>query len=269
MFKLFKNLFRKKSNNENLRLIWGVGFDREKKLKLHGFNTLQDIIRKPLSELRQVPSIGNHTSVDYMAHAKALLYNKHIRKRTPHILPKKKVEMFIDLEDNGNIIYLIGVLIRENENIKYKYFLEANYNGECGMLEEFITFVKKYDDYVIYHYGDYDNTQLNKMTMKYNKSDDDKKIILSDDILFNMFRIIQYTVAFPIDSLALKSMSKWLEFKRCFKDMDWRIAQSKYHEYINTNNETEKEKLLIKICGYNEDDCRALMAVKDWYKNYM
>ena len=68
-------------------------------------------------------------------------------------------------ENTPQIDYLIGILVRENSKEKYIPFTAKDTDHEKEMLLEFLEFVKKQSDYVIYHYHHYDKSQSKHKTI--------------------------------------------------------------------------------------------------------
>ena len=65
--------------------------------------------------LQGIPKIGSKAK-EFKLQAQAIKHNKAIKK-IDFIFPKRKTEIFLDFEGEfgGDEIYLIGMLIRENQ----------------------------------------------------------------------------------------------------------------------------------------------------------
>ena len=65
------------------------------------------------------------------------------------------------LEDN--IYYLIGLTVKAENATKHHHFWADTRTEQLGIVQQFLTTMLSYDDFVIYHYGSYELTFLKKM----------------------------------------------------------------------------------------------------------
>jgi uncharacterized protein len=128
------------------------------------------------------------------------------------------------------------------------------------MLLEFLEFIKKQNDYVIYHYHHYEKTHLTKMMQNYEIDETTKKMVL--DYLIDVYTVATNSVVFPTYGNGLKQIAPYLGFSWRHKDVSATESISMYLDYVD-NSEEGKVKFQ-KIIDYNEDDCIATRVIKDW-----
>ena len=63
--------------------------------------------------------------------------------------------------------YLIGAIIRKNGKDDYVSFVAKDIDSEESMVKEFVEFLRKQKDYVLYHWAPYEKTHMSKMMEKY------------------------------------------------------------------------------------------------------
>ena len=181
------------------------------------------------------------------------------------------IEIFLDLEGTpgasaGNI-YLIGMVIRkpDSDNLRYVAFNEHDCGGRIGMFREFINVINSLDassDYVIYHWGAYDRTNIDALF------DLPHEIWKREGImsrLVDLHVIITRQYALPLYDTKLKTIAAYVGFEWRQNDVDAMLSYSLYHDYVAKSGQSPD--LLNKVLKYNEDDCLATVKILDWMIN--
>jgi len=269
----WKSYCNKKAVETNdISLVTGVKGKMKNKLTDNKFNTIKKIASANMEELTEIKGIGNNKAEKFITTAKALQAKTHIITDKDKIdFPERKVEIFLDLEGidpttgaDGipQIDYLIGILVRVDSKENYISFTakEAKEDAEKEMLLEFLEFIKKQNDYVIYHYAPYEKTHLTKMMKKYEIDETTKKTVL--DYLIDVHKVATASVAFPTYGNGLKQIAPYIGFRWRHKDVSATESISMYLDYVNNSEGSEIK--FQKIIDYNEDDCIATRVIKDW-----
>ena len=263
---------KKAVETNDISLVAGISLKTKNMLVDNKFNTVEDLARANIQDLTGIKGIGNKTAKKYVTTAKAIQAKTHIITDKGMIdFPERKVEIFLDLEGidpttaaDGipQIDYLIGILVRVDSKENYISFTakEAKEDAEKKMLLEFLEFIKKQNDYVIYHYAPYEKTHLTTMMKKYEIDEATKKTVL--DYLIDVHKVARNSVAFPTYGNGLKQIAPYLGFSWRHKDVSATESISMYLDYVG-NSEEGKVKFQ-KIIDYNEDDCVATRVIKDW-----
>ena len=246
--------------NGGITLINGIKEKREQILRKAGYGTINKIASCNPSKLADVPKIGTMAK-QFKAQAQAIKHNKEIKKENP-ILPKRKTEIYLDFEGKfgGNTIYLIGMLIREKRREKYISFVSGT--NEQKIWQDLIRFLKKRNDYVVYHWYSYEKTHIKRMSKKYKTSKKILDSILSDDNTIDLYKIATSSFAFPIYSNDLKSIAKFIGFRWNNPSLSGSNIGGLFEEYLT--NPRKNKHYLQTVLDYNKDDCKATLIIKDW-----
>ena len=255
--------------SRDISLISGIGQKKKEKFAGMGLKKIDDILERK-SELESMSGIGKKTAKNYAASAEALDSGKTVRKSNGIIFPQKTTEIFLDMEGLDELgaksigyiqaDYMIGALVRKNGLEKYLSFIAHSHDREKAMLDEFLGFIKNQDDYAIYHWHNYEKRHLGEMMDKYGVPQHDRKLVLSEDILFDLHKIATDQFAFPLPNTGIKSIAKYLGYSWKHPDVGALSSIELYMTYVKTAD----KRLLELILDYNRDDCEAAKIIKDW-----
>lgn len=254
----------------DISLVAGVSLKTKKKLVENGLKTVSDLAGVDVQKLMKIKGIGPKTAPKFVFAAKAIQSKQPIiKEREAIVFPSSKVEIFLDLEGTDpsvvgeeiiQVDYLIGVLVRADSKERYVPFVANSLKHEEEMLLEFLEFVKKQKDYVIYHYHNYEKTHLNKMMEKYGIDTGMRNMVFEH--MIDVYKIAADAVAFPTYGNGLKAIARFLGFNWRHKEVDATESIAMYLDFV-ANPEANKDKLQL-ILDYNEDDCIATRVIKDW-----
>ena len=206
---------------QDVSLLHGVGLKMKNKLVEAGCPKLDDVVNTGKQNLMNINGIGPGNANKMTHHANAILQNKVVQIKSPKPLSEKTTEIFFDLEgidfatqlahglDMTN--YLIGAIIRKNGKDDYVSFVAKDIDSEESMVKEFVEFLRKQKDYVLYHWAPYEKTHMSKMMEKYDISNDDQQLVLSKDVLYDLRPIVISSYVFPIPGTGLKPIAKWID----------------------------------------------------------
>lgn len=267
------NKIAEKTND--ISLVAGISLKTKNKLVAYGFKTVSDLVNTDTQKLMKIKGVGDKTATKFVYSAKAIQSKKPIIKDKKSIdFPNSKVEIFLDLEGTDPTMmgeeviqadYLIGILVRADSKEKYIPFIANDLAHEQDMLLEFLDFMKKQKNYVIYHYHHYEKTHLDKMMTKYEVDEKTKKIVFEH--MIDVYKVATDSVVFPTYGNGLKQIAKFLGFNWRHKDVDATESIALYLDYI-ANPRKNKDKLGL-ILDYNEDDCVATRVIKDWLETVL
>ncbi|HEX5457879.1 MAG TPA: TM0106 family RecB-like putative nuclease, partial [Candidatus Nitrosotalea sp.] len=255
---------------KDISLVGGISLKTKNKLVQYGFATLNDLACADVKELMKIKGVGDKTASKFVHTAKAIESQKPIVKnRNAIVFPDCKVEIFLDLEgidpstagdELVQMDYLIGVLMRADSKERYIPFVSQDWNHEKEMLVEFLEFIKKQKDYVIYHYHHYEKVHLDKMMEKYGIDEKTRHLVF--DHMVDIHKIATESVYFPTYGTGLKQVAKYLGFTWRHQHVDATESIAMYLDYVA--NPKENRDKLSPILDYNEDDCIATRVIKDW-----
>jgi uncharacterized protein len=267
--------WEKYGNHEAIRmrdvsLVGNVGQKTKKKLVERGFKKIWDISSARVDTLSAVPGIGANTAGKLILSAKAIMKKKPI-SINPSVLqfPAKSTEIFLDLEGTDQpdlegeiepVDYLIGVILCKDGRDVYHSFVAQHMRDEEEMFRKFLSFLKTQDDYVIYHWHNYEHWHVKRLGERYNLEGEVEKYILP--YMIDLHRMATKAFTFPTYTNGLKDIASFLGFKWRHADINALDAIAYYLKY-QTNPDQYRKKIQAVI-DYNEDDCRATKLIKDW-----
>ena len=261
---------KKAIETNDVSLVAGISAKTKGKFVDSGYKTVQDLASAKLEDLIELKGVGKKTAIKYVTTAKALHTNEPIIINKEAIdFPDCKVEIFLDLEgidptmadeNTPQIDYLIGILVRENSEEKYIAFTAKDTKHEKEMLLEFLDYIKKQKNYVIYHYHHYEKTHLTKMMEHYEVDRKTQNLVF--DHMIDIHKVATNSIVFPTYGNGLKQIAPYLGFSWTHKDVNATESISIYLDFIE--NPDENKDRFQKVIDYNEDDCVATRVIKDW-----
>lgn len=183
--------------------------------------------------------------------------------------PEKRTEIFLDLEGTGEqvgdeelvvIDYLIGVLTRKDEKEEYIPFIAHELDKEGKMFHQFVKWLLKQDDFIIYHWHHYERVHLKRLADRCGLQDKIRKVIFRN--MRDLYKDAVSCFAFPTYGNGLKEVASYMGYKWKRPDITALESIALYFQYLE-NPDKNKGKMQ-KVIDYNEDDCRATMLVKNW-----
>ena len=146
-------------------------------------------------------------------------------------------------------------MVRNKQSKKFSFWAD-NENEEAKIWIDFLSLVTKQKDFVLFHYGNYENIFINKMHKKYGKPKHNKivKSILENTV--NCLSVLYGRCYFPTYSNGLKDIGVHLGYK-------WAEDEANGLQSLVWRHKWETGDLEIKgiLIRYNLDDCFALEKV--------
>jgi uncharacterized protein len=254
----------------DVSLVGGVGPSFKRRLIARNIYSVEQLAKTRMQQLTAIQGIGEKIAIKFLNNAKALASGKHIRLGCCEF-PQKKTEIFLDLEGTGvqvqdeelvSIDYLIGVLVRSYGGEKYIPFVAYKLNQEKEMFAEFLDWVLRQHDYVIYHWHNYERIHIQRLVDRYDFSREAEPILSS---MQDLYKEAVANFAFPTYGNGLKDIAAYIGYKWKNANVNAMESIALYFQYIQDPNKN-KDKL-EKVIDYNRDDCIATKLIKDWLQN--
>jgi uncharacterized protein len=257
----------------DVSLVGHVGLKTKERLVEWGYKKIWDISYAKVDALSAIQGISENTARKLILSAQAIIKNEPILVN-PSVLqfPANTIEIFLDLEgtdqpdlegDIEPVDYLIGVILCKDGSDKYHSFVAWHIHDEEKMFRYFISFLKTQEDYVIYHWHNYEHWHVKRLGKRYNLEEEVEKFVFPS--MLDLHRIATKAFTFPTYTNGLKDIASFLGFKWRHADINALDAIAYYFKY-QTDPEQYREKIQAVI-DYNEDDCRATKVIKDWLKS--
>jgi predicted RecB family nuclease len=262
-------------NHEAIRmrdvsLVGQVGPRLKEKLVSRGFKKIWDVSSAGNDALQAIEGISESTAKKLILNARALMKNEPVPiDLTGLNFPAKSVEIFLDMEGTDEpdlegatdaVDYLIGVIVRKGGGDAYHPFMAHKLGDEGKMFGDFMSFLKEHNDYIIYHWHNYENWHMKRLARRHNLVEEADALALSH--MVDLHRVATRAFAFPTYTNGLKDIAAYLRFKWRHGDINALDAIAYYLKY-QADPDRYRDKIQAVI-DYNEDDCRATVTIKDW-----
>lgn len=245
----------------DVSLIYRLSQNDQRRLYDLGIHTVKDMAEADVDNIRGYCEDWPFDKIlRFKNQAEALMTNKPlVLKKT--FFPEVENEIYFDIESDPTegIDYLLGLLIKKsNGETEYKYFLAKNKEDEQRIWHEFLDFLEKLDNFVIYHYAFYEREVFRRFASKYGVSRELEDKFKNNTI--DLHELFIQAAILPIYFYSLKDIARFLGFNWRATDAGGAESVVWYNEWMNTGDKT----ILNKILQYNEDDVRATLYVKEW-----
>lgn len=259
----------------DITLAWNVGPVHAKKLRERGVRTLEDLVKLDPKILRTIPGIGATKTTQILNSAKAQVTRKPIRVGTWELSEgRPELEIFLDLEGSGelfqddlawNCIYLIGLIPRDSGTQgRYIPFLAKKPEEEKVILAQFLDYLRKQNRrYRLYHWHHYEKTQLKKACERHALTELCESLVLPH--LVDLSPVAQASYVLPTPGWSIKVVAPYFGFKwtQDSSEVDAMKSAMMWFKQALAGGNGEG---LDKVLQYNEDDCRAMIVVKDGFE---
>jgi len=160
--------------------------------------------------------------------------------------------------------FLFGLLLSEEGGWRYLPIWAHDRKGERAMFEQFVDLIHARlaadPGMHVYHYGIYENSALKQLMGDYATREDAVDDLLRRNVFINLHTVVRQGLRAGVDSYSLKAVEALAAFARqagVTKGMDAVLAYEKWMK-------APDERFLASIADYNEEDCRATLALRDW-----
>jgi predicted RecB family nuclease len=258
----------------DITLAWNVGPVLAGKLHQINIHTLEDLAKLEPGSLKTIKGLGPKKIPQIVNSVKAQLSN-HVIKVGPWTETENspEIEIFLDLEGSGelfqddpawNCIYLIGLIPRSTgREESYIPYLAKRPEDEKTILSEFVDHLRKqHRRYRLYHWHHYEKTQLKKACERHGLSEAYDSLILPH--LEDLCIAAQASYVLPTPGWSIKVVAPYFGFRwtQDASEVDaMKSAMIWFKQALNGGDGNGLEKVL----RYNQDDCRAMIVVKDGF----
>lgn len=273
----FKLMLDEAEETQDIALIYQLDSRALNPLRAVGIKSLHDLLQADLTQLPKIPYAPIATLEKKQLQAKSLIENKVILTNAIS-LPDTVINIYFDIEGDPfiehGINYLFGALVvgdlnrlyAKSKNVKFYeadkdkyfvYFVAEAPKDEALVWHEFLEWLNVLpEEYTVYHYANYEKTNLNKLAKMYGSSESLQKF---QTRLIDLYAVISASLIFPVYFYSIKDIAK-----SEFINFQWRDEKANgsksidcYEQWLETGN----TKILQGIIEYNEDDLRATEQV--------
>jgi predicted RecB family nuclease len=243
---------------DNISLIRGMGEKEINSYARKGIFAVTQLAHtfRPRRRGKRRPPKENHR---YHALQALAVRDKRVYVFGTPQLPDAPVHVYLDIEGNPEqgFDYLIGMIIVEgSEEQRFSFWADSR-DDEDRIFEQFMDTLTRYPDFIVFSYGGYERTFLQKMRTRAERKSPVDRV---QKALVNILSLIYSHVYFPTYSNGLKDVGgclgcSWTEPDASgVQSLVWR------GRWEETHAEDWKQKLIT----YNLEDCLALRKVTEF-----
>lgn len=184
-------------------------------------------------------------------------------------------DIFFDLEGDPfvgehGIEYLFGYVAQDASGaFTYLKDWALTREEEKRAFERFVDFVmarwEQQPDLHIYHYAPYEPGAVKRVMGRYATREEEIDRMLRAGLFVDLYQIIRHTVRAGVESYSIKLMEPFFKFERKTLLADARTALARFEAHLELGDTpaiTEETKAIV--LGYNEEDCRSALALRNW-----
>ncbi len=238
------------------------------RLKEAGLKTIEDLAKMDISRYLKSPlkirGLGEKSLSRIKQRAGVHLKGSPLI-RSGYSFPTVSLQIYFDIEDDPTrgLVYLFGILIMEGKSTSYRSFVAKSPEEEARTAQKFWKFLQDTEEAVYYVYSAKERSTLRQLQRKYDLDESVlEKYELSEFDLY--YKLVVAYSDWPMFSYGIKYIANRIGFR--WRDPDPSGVNSIvwYNEYLKNPKDQEQ---LQRIIDYNEDDCRAMVALKEYFEN--
>jgi uncharacterized protein len=184
--------------------------------------------------------------------------------------PRSPGDLILDLEGHPffeparGLEFLFGVLALSGAEPRYEALWAQDHPAERGALEAFVDLVHarlaSYPDLHVYHFGVHEPSAIKRLMGEHATRESQIDDLLRRKTFVDLHTIFHQAVRAGVPTYSLKELEALSGFVRSAAVRSGMQAILEFERWL----ETSDNELLIGIAAYNEEDCRATLALLDW-----
>jgi predicted RecB family nuclease len=235
-------------------------------LKKRGLRTIFDIAKideAQIDELaKEIPHVGVKTLRHMRERAKVRLAGEPLLK-PGYRFPEAQREIYFDIEDDPTqgFTYLFGMVeMEQGHDLGYRYFLARSPEDEKHTVRQFWQYLEQNTDAVYYVYSAKERSTLRNLMQRYELEPAIFEHYVAHEYDLYGKLVLRYT-EWPSYSYGIKQIAQLLGFKWRDPDPGGANSIAWYNDFLE---HSERQDILQRILEYNEDDCRAMIILKQY-----
>ena len=271
---------------DHLLLVAGIRRGQVNHLRSAGLHTLKQLAQAPATP---VPHVAAHTFETLHDQAGLQLRRRITGALDWHALPiepgcgfeqlprPSPGDVIFDIEGDPfweparGLHFLFGLLTLEthtceadSDTWRYQTIWAHDRAGERQALEQLVDFfhnrLEQHPDMHVYHYGAYEPTALKQLMGVYATREDAMDALLRRELFCDLHSVVRQGLRAGVPGYSLKEVEALPAFRRQARVTSGTRAVLAYEAWMTTREAAR----LDEITAYNEEDCRATLALRDW-----
>lgn len=264
--------------NEDLTLVFSIGRrDRDTLRDELDIASIPDLLARGVDDLiaykredkTRLPGIGTSGIAKLFRRAELLRTGGEPVMHERFDFPGVDTELFFDIESDPtrDLVYLHGFWVREGGRERFVHFLASGTEpaDEESAFAAAFEFIFSFDPerMALYFYSPYEKTAYRRLQAKYTgvASATEVEAVFAHANAIDLYTdVVAKKTDWPLGSYGIKSIAGFIGFRWRDDTPSGALSIKWYNEFVETGDAALLERILI----YNEDDCRATAAVKDY-----
>ena len=185
--------------------------------------------------------------------------------------------------------YLFGVVdtadLDEAGRPRYTAFWAFGRQGEKRAFEELVDFITKRRAVCpglhVYHYNHYEPTSVDHLTElhgtrqeavgalmgRFATREDEVDDLFRLGVFVDLYRVIRQGVQAGVESYSIKRLEPLCGYRRQVDLKDATVSLIEFEAALEDGTAADDAGRQRMVAGYNEDDCRATLALRDWLED--
>jgi predicted RecB family nuclease len=268
------------TREDHLVLVAGIRRDQVTRLRSAGIGTLEQLAQAAAGTT--VPDLAAHTLETLHDQAGLQLHRRTTGDLAWHPLPVEPERGFerlprpspgdvvFDIEGDPfwepvrGLHFLFGLLTNDDGTWRYQAIWVHDRAGERQAFEALVDLfherLGRHPDMHVYHYGAYEPTALKQLMGVYATREDAVDELLRRELFVDLHAVVRQGLRAGVPAYSLKDVEALPAFQRQAQVKSGTRAVLAYEQWMDTR----APGLLGDIAAYNEEDCRATLALRDW-----
>lgn len=268
------------TREDHLLLVAGIRRDQVRRLRAGGLGTLADLAGAAPGT--RVQELAAHTFETLRDQASLQAVSRAVERPEWRALPTEpgrgfqrlpppsEGDVFFDIEGDPfwqparGLHFLFGLLVADGGQWRYRSLWAHDRRGERAMYEALIDLVTErlatHPDMHVYHYGAYETTAVTQLMGEYATREAAVDGLLRRRVFVDLHGVVRQGLRVGVASYSLKEVEALAGFERRMDIKSGTSAVLEYEQWMDAGDDAR----LAAIAAYNEEDCRATLALRDW-----
>ena len=234
-------------------------------LRRNGIRTVDDFVSSNISKMRSKSGIDSKTLSKYMRASKSHDTAVPIRADKSNVrLSNSRTEVYLDIYANntknnidGFSVYAAGMLIRDGQNEEFMLLVA---DPACTVASRIVEILRNKNDCTVYHSNKYNYELL--MDDIHQLDVGSYHSIVPTGRTINLYNTATRCYTFPMPRCTINAIAVHIGFERTSYEIDPSWIYSLHLEYRkNIDMRAEISEIIEEL---SMDNCRTMLAVKDW-----
>ncbi len=242
-----------------------------------GISTLAELQARDADALPDVPYFKGAKKHKAVLHADALINQKVIVRSEPAPIPGTPIHFDIETNplaaDASEEVYLWGFLLPPYETSDFQYIWhDGGPENDRNTWYEFLNYVSQLradiPDAVLVHYARFERDVIGRYARAFEDIEHPTvEWLLNGGGLYDLRETVFESLILPTRGYGLKEICK----SKDLVNFRWELEESgsqwsvvRYHDFLQSNDNSERQAIKKDILSYNRDDVRATRALETW-----